>query len=585
MKRKIYLLLLIGIYFPVVIIAQTVSLNTVISVAEAYANADEGVLRSGLSKQVDFVDVMKRNGEPYLYFANMEDGGWVIIPNEERMHPILGYSDAQTLTSDTTDMPPALVFLLEEYMDVIDSIRINNAPADTLVVKNWGILKSGIVLSGHGYAVFPLLGDDWSIPGSENLWRQYGNNEKYDDPLCSHVYNKLCPATYSFCAQYCPRLYAGCTAVAMAQVMRYWQWPKFIDIGSGQQRVYNWNAMPNRIYNNTDVYSVNMIALLMSDCGVAGGMIYMCSFGSAMLLSSAKNALVNTFKYSNNVRKFNKIWHSDNSWRNLMRTELNAGRPVIYQGWKAVFSTNAHTFVVDGYRQNDFNLFHVNFGWGQGWNGNYAIDGFGYTKLRTLLTDLYPDCSERITDINGVTYTTVSAGEHKKEYATNSITLCDNGNNLVIAPDGKFDLVAGNVITLKPGFHAKAGSNVHIRIRDVPCGNYPFSFKLSSPSLSFPFTDVEIENEPGIALNEEPVLHTSLSVFPNPVQDYLSIQFPLNKEVDSYAIHTMIGVEILRENTKDVSEQINVSNLLKGIYLLKVLYKDGSSEQAKFVKK
>lgn len=51
--------------------------------------------------------------------------------------------------------------------------------------------------------------------------------------------------------------------------------------------------------------------------------------------------------------------YSDVNWLNLMKAELNAGRPMQYAGFG---NGGRHTWVCDGYDNNDY--LHMNWGWG-----------------------------------------------------------------------------------------------------------------------------------------------------------------------------------------------------------------------------
>jgi hypothetical protein len=56
------------------------------------------------------------------------------------------------------------------------------------------------------------------------------------------------------------------------------------------------------------------------------------------------------------------------SWRNIMRTEVQAGRPVLLSG----FGSGGHAFNLDGWRDDDY--FHLNWGWGGSFNGWFLIN-------------------------------------------------------------------------------------------------------------------------------------------------------------------------------------------------------------------
>lgn len=71
----------------------------------------------------------------------------------------------------------------------------------------------------------------------------------------------------------------------------------------------------------------------------------------------------------------------------------------------------------------------------------------------------------------------------------------------------------------------------------------------------------------------------SFDVFPNPVNDV----FNLSEDVDSGVLYNMAGKKV--SEFKNKSENINISNLKSGIYLLRVTYKSGSINFIKLIKK
>jgi hypothetical protein len=60
--------------------------------------------------------------------------------------------------------------------------------------------------------------------------------------------------------------------------------------------------------------------------------------------------------------------YANTEWADMIKTELNAARPVLYSG--SSYSTS-HLFVCDGYDNN--NLFHINWGWGGSSNGYFEL--------------------------------------------------------------------------------------------------------------------------------------------------------------------------------------------------------------------
>ncbi len=73
----------------------------------------------------------------------------------------------------------------------------------------------------------------------------------------------------------------------------------------------------------------------------------------------------------------NGIITAQSDWIDLLKTEFDASRPVLYAGFG---SGGGHCFVADGYDNN--NYVHFNWGWGGAYDGYFAVsslnpDGLG----------------------------------------------------------------------------------------------------------------------------------------------------------------------------------------------------------------
>lgn len=71
------------------------------------------------------------------------------------------------------------------------------------------------------------------------------------------------------------------------------------------------------------------------------------------------------------------------------------------------------------------------------------------------------------------------------------------------------------------------------------------------------------------------------SIYPNPTKDFLSIQNLSNSEIDKVLVMDISGKIILQQN--QITNQVNVQNLAKGMYLLQVFSGD-KKWQSKFLK-
>jgi Secretion system C-terminal sorting domain len=80
---------------------------------------------------------------------------------------------------------------------------------------------------------------------------------------------------------------------------------------------------------------------------------------------------------------------------------------------------------------------------------------------------------------------------------------------------------------------------------------------------------------------EEPTV--AVSVYPNPVTDRLYITRLANEEISSLKILNLTGQVI--KNQQSTANNIEISNLTEGVYLLQVQFEDGKNVIRKFVKK
>jgi hypothetical protein len=213
-------------------------------------------------------------------------------------------------------------------------------------------LEPNQVLS-DGRSVNPLLGTTWNQ---------------------SCFYNELCPSDPNAPYGYCGHVPVGCVALAMAQVMKYWDYPvsgtgshsyyaspygwQSADFGN---TTYEWDNMPGSL--NNDNLSV---ATLIYHCAVSVNMQFGPN-GSGAFTGDARNSLVNYFDYDAEAAFIYKSSYSDPVWESMLRDELDMGRPVIYRGQ----GTGGHAWVCDGYAAD--NYFHMNWGWGGYANGYFYL--------------------------------------------------------------------------------------------------------------------------------------------------------------------------------------------------------------------
>ena len=288
-------------------------------------------------------------------------GGFVIVSADDRIQPILGYSTEGRFPN--ADIPEPIEELLTTYREAITSVISNDAPEQLAIQNQWRMLidnhqrtyRSGTPV------IAPLLSTTW-------------NQNEY--------YNNACPTDVRGPGGH---VYAGCVATAMAQIIRYWQYPTH-GIGNhsynadyayqgygnyGLQQVdfgnatYNYANMPTSLTSSTPSAQINEVAKLIYHCGVSVNMEYGYS-GSGAVSSYAASAFNNYFGYSGCYHK-NRSSYSEANWITLLKTNLDNAQPILYHG----SGSGSHAFVCDGYDSQ--NYFHFNFGWSGLYNGYYLL--------------------------------------------------------------------------------------------------------------------------------------------------------------------------------------------------------------------
>lgn len=281
-------------------------------------------------------------------FSLGEQGGFIIVSNDDRTLPILGFSENGIL--DMENMSDEQRAWLQGYADEIVWLQQHNygeAPSDTFPQIPFGTLRQTRGGSHAKETIEPLVTASW--------------NQR-------SPYNDLCP-------EYAPgkKAVTGCVATAMAQVMNYHKWPvaETISIpgyrdGYGidhlplEATTFDWGNMLDS-YNGSETAEQNTaVAELMLYCGFSVEMNYGPSSGSYII--KVAPALKNYFDYNNTATYISRSSYSNDKWEDIIYHELASKRPVLYGGQS---TGGGHAFVCDGYRHEyATDYFHINWGWG-----------------------------------------------------------------------------------------------------------------------------------------------------------------------------------------------------------------------------
>lgn len=310
-----------------------------------------------------------------LYVFNVEnEGGFVIVSNDDRTRPILGFSEKGSL--DANNIPDNMRAWLQGYADEIAWLQ--QQPRGSVAVP-----KTGKVGTHPTTAVAPLVTTTWNQ---------------------GTPYNNLCP-NYSNWYGSSGKCATGCVATAMAQVMNYHKWPKAqtttipgyttatqgLNLSSLPAVTFDWAHMKNSYSGSYTTTEATAVATLMKYCGYSVKMDYDESSGA--YTEDVAIALRDYFDYNPYTTRFvSRSSYTYENWTDMIYHEVSHSRPVCYGG---LSSGGGHEFVCDGYKfEQNTDFFHINWGWGgmsdnyfvlsaldpdqQGIGGSTSTDGFHY---------------------------------------------------------------------------------------------------------------------------------------------------------------------------------------------------------------
>lgn len=313
-----------------------------------------------------------------FYIYNYNNSAFVIVSGDDRMKPVLGYSDNGAFHTD--GMPANLKKWLEQY--VLAYEYYNTHGTSTRLAYP---MRKAATLPEQ---VEPLL--------SGIAWNQ------------NAPFNDKCPENSV----------TGCVATAMGMIMKYYNYPK---IGAGRTSYltsmhgyscsYDFEESPIRWSDMLDRYEPGQYSQEQSDavsellyaCGVAVKMDY-DQYSSAASALSVTEGLSQHFKYNDNMQFHIRDSYTSAEWLEMIKTELSEGRPVLYNG---ASKEVGHEFVLDGYDAEG--LVHINWGWGGLSNGYFDMGtldpmnpgigggttaGGGYTYSQGMITGFQPETDD-----------------------------------------------------------------------------------------------------------------------------------------------------------------------------------------------
>lgn len=359
----------------------------------ATRSASEGLQLVATSADLLGADAATRSANTAASFYVFNNGttGYAVVSGDDRMKPILAYSDHDAFA--TEGLPENIVYWLSLYDAAYQELQVGSSEKKEMRLTTKAELPA---------TVEPFLK---TKDGEEILWDQ------------STPYNNHCPSFGGVSGM------TGCVATAMGMIMKYYEYPEkgigthsySLSMGLNgtftisfdyEANPFDWaNMLPTYQEGAYNQAQADAVANLMFATGVSVDMVY-GSYSSSASSVSPTSAFIDIFGYNENTALVMRNYYTSDEWMQMLKTELAAKRPVLYGGSSA---SVGHQFVFDGYDAND--MVHVNWGWSGMNNGYYEVEslnpestgigggeGGGYVMGQTMLIGLQPTSE-------GTTYT------------------------------------------------------------------------------------------------------------------------------------------------------------------------------------
>lgn len=302
----------------------------------------------GAKKAAANIAVEKYKSLAMVNVYGIKGKGVVFISKDDDIEPVLGISDEDF---DVNNMPCGMKWWL------------NTANKSLERMKAKGITYSANPMAASGRPTYFI--------------KTYWNQDKPFNNLCPQINGSAAPT--------------GCIATAMAQIMKYYQYPA-TSKGTGIYSVttykdkndkegttkwykrelghtYQWTAMLSS-YGIVSKDENDAVATLMADAGAASQMNYQAN-GSGTIEWYAAKGFAENFRYDSlAISCLQRDFYTDAEWMEMVRKEMEAKQPVLYCGSDEI--EGGHAFLLDGIQEDG--KVHVNWGWGKSGDGWFDID-------------------------------------------------------------------------------------------------------------------------------------------------------------------------------------------------------------------
>ena len=385
-------------FFPASALAAPTTADQAQRVVQRWLARDSRPLGAVMGQQVKEVQAFQGQTGVAYYVVSLEPQGLVIVPGDDLVEPIIAFapqgqydpSSANPLGAWVTKDVPQRVALVRaaEARARGEGTPFRPEGAQAQALSKWQALQN----LGAEAGPRENQGQEAGLDTISDLRVDPMVKSKWDQSTVAgkNCYNFYTPNNY----------YCGCPATAVAQLMRYHEYPEdkvgtpefTIKVngreqqeklrgGDGKGGPYDWKnmaAVPNK---DTDPVQLQAIGALTHDAGVAMKTSYTKDWSEANT-SDAIPALTKTFKYSNAILASLSNTQTTMPIANLKRiinSNLDASLPVLLGLDKQGAKDEAHLVVADGYGYNLSTLYHhLNMGWSGLYDAWYNLPNIDY---------------------------------------------------------------------------------------------------------------------------------------------------------------------------------------------------------------
>ncbi|TDS53983.1 C10 family peptidase [Myroides indicus] len=331
----------------------------------------------------EIIPIKDEEDKVIFYISNYHEGGFFILAADKRSIPVLAYSfDNNFSLDEEIGFPHGLIDWLQFAKEQIQEIRTKNLEQPIEFIEYWDVTKAG-VLNPTAFVSSPC--------------NQIPTNTVFKAPLLTTAwhqrasFNDFMPLAVP---QYCSnigtsnnRFYAGCVPIAIAQVMRYHQYPANFDYNAMDDLVGTYasksliNDIHHKIYYFYDkfnpFFTIRPLKYRCESTGVSSDFPV-----HSLLKLNYRYSTANTMSSAFIIEP-------------LMLNDILQNRPVILSGGRAkgwwIFKqkTDGHMWVADGVDKTTFCIkifgkptaftvlrYNMNWGWGGLDNAFYSYGNF-----------------------------------------------------------------------------------------------------------------------------------------------------------------------------------------------------------------